>query len=354
MSQLICIDLLSYGDSHLKFNSSVLSALAKNGLNCRFYSEQTHFKKIVHLTGLDIDGKGFKKLYGWSVLREFYLILLILLNRKNRIIFFGSTGLGAMVISILFKIKIAKTNNIMYFCHSELEGVSANWRGIQKRLFGCAVHRLDFFKNAKVAVLSSHIKENLEREYGFNLKCVSHPPSLSETRNLSKIGEIKNIAIVGLIRSDTKDLSTIMEFSKLASKQGIRLYAYGRNKENLDLGAFICDETFSKHYTEDEVEFKLLNVDAILCCHKKGFYKFTASGAAFDWLHYGKIGLFVDHECFDMVTSSSQVTITGGSPQELLDKVVEYNMSEEEFCLENEFHTLETRFCNELMRFVRE
>jgi hypothetical protein len=151
---------------------------------------------------------------------------------------------------------------------------------------------------------------------------VPHPPAkpFNKLKSSTRIA-IKNVAIVGLIRPENKDIDRINQFAALASDRGIRVCAIGRQYGNAGLSKDIVDHTVSHHYSESMVEARLESIDAILCIYMPDRYRLTASGGASDWLSYGKPGLFLRHPCFDSLNDWDIPVVIKGTPTELVEEI---------------------------------
>lgn len=308
LRSFVAVDFLSYGYSHTKFSSAVIRAVS--GQVRQLVGEQTYVDEVCRLSGYELKTHCYQKRRAWRILREFLFMAVMVRNRRQQILILGATGLQALLLAIFLRLRILRGERIRYIIHSELEGLDRSVPGLQKRAFRQAFLRFRLYEACRMAVLSRHVLTSPRlKEFARHLSCVDHPPPTRVGFPDLEHGPdttVRSVAVVGLIRSDTKDLQAINEFARRVDSCGVSVCFLGRTLGTVEIDPIVVNRTTSTHYSEMDLEAQLEDVDAILCIHQADKYSLTASGGADDWLHYGKIGLFVDHPCFSQVRDAEE------------------------------------------------
>jgi len=286
------IDFLSYSSSHVSFNSCVVNNC--DNFDVSIVGECRHVENIISLTNKNIKTIKYKKRTFWKVKRDFLFIKEVFFNGADNhvnIFILGATGTQLLLLSLFLYVFRAKRSDIRLVFHSELEFFDGK-KGINKFCAKIAVKYLNLTKLIPTAVLSRHIKSNMlniSSKYS-DVSVVRHPmPSFNSENFMSNDsranGDLK-LAIIGLLRGDTKDLSLP---SKLREIDGVSVRAFGRKGpfvEKLEL-TNKC-RIVDSHYSDEWLSDCMSSIDSLLLIPKINSYKFTALGTVSDSISLGK------------------------------------------------------------------
>lgn len=295
-----CIDFLSYNSSHVGFNSCILKSI-KNEIY--YVSESKHMKAVAGKLDKPISGRTYKKGRFWKFVRDFYFIKEVFKSSGfDKVIILGATGTQLFLLSLIMKLFKAKREKIRLFYHSELEFLD-NKKGINKLFARFAVKNLKLSNLIKTAVLSEHIKKNLLKvSHSYNcVKVVRHPmPSIKKDFVIKSIEEAREseprykLAVIGLLRGDTKDLKTPIKLRNLKSIDTNFFGRLGPESDEIELSES-C-EVLESHYTDDWLKRCLEGVDFLLLSPLINSYKYTALGTVSDSAEFSLPLVWIEHE----------------------------------------------------------
>lgn len=307
------IDFLSYANSHVKVNSSFLGFLPSSA-DITFLAEKEHSNYVKRNLVKEINFTTFKRDKFWRLKRELIFLFVVVQSlikmklidsKDDRVLILGATGVQIFLLSIIFR-AINKSNRQFHLIlHSELEGFD-NKPGINRKLAKAAFSRFELHKRCLCAVLSDHIKDNLIKispEFEI-VHSVRHPFLVTGEINIRKRNRLEQdlikslkLAVVGLIREDTKDLKLAKEIDKI---QGINVAMYGRASTTLNRDALTNDSNVvSFHYEDSWIEQQLSDTDFLLLVPKPNSYRFTALGTVADSVSYGIPLVWISHDALN-------------------------------------------------------
>lgn len=283
------IDFLSYSSSHVSFNSCVINFCRES--NILLVGEQSHLENVTARVKKNIKTRNYKKCRLWKIKRDwFFFKEVFLVDKEEKTLILGATGTQLLILALFLYIFQSKSSQIKVIFHSELEFFDGR-TGVNKFCAKVAVKYLNLASRIKSAVLSQHIKDNLlcESSAFESVSVVRHPMPMLENSNqginpplLNKHG--RNLAVIGLLRGDTKDLALP---GKIRQISGINVTAFGRRGplyEKLELTekCVLMDD----HYSDSWLSEKLTGIDCLLLIPRSDSYKFTALGSVSDSISF--------------------------------------------------------------------
>jgi hypothetical protein len=241
----------------------------------------------------------------------------------------GATGLQVFILSILEFFFRRKANNWLIVLHSEVEGVDGQ-PGVMKKIAKLALRQLGFPRYSKAVVLGSHILEGLKTKgiKNSNIIAVEHPiperkyPDITYTPKENKV----RVAVVGLLRGDTKDLKIAAE---LAKQHDIDISFIGRKGPGYRSEKGVKEVVTESHYSNEWIEDKLLDVDLLLLCPAQSKYKFTALGSVTDALVYGKPACWIRHSAL-IKYEDAPFVLCAKNITDLIDKIKTLEVGKQE------------------------
>jgi hypothetical protein len=204
-----------------------------------------------------------------------------------------------------------------------VEGVNCP-KGVMKRLAWFSLRVLRFPRYCRGIVLGAHIKRNLDRVRLKNprIHVIEHPLPDVTFPPLLFLGQMPiRVAVVGLLRSDTKDLHLA---SQLAMNSFIRVVFIGRKGFGYTTQPGVDEEITSEHYTNGWMAERLKGIDVLLLCPAREKYGFTALGSVTDAMTYGKPLAWVKHEALESY-EEGPVSIVAANPRELVEELKRFS-----------------------------
>ncbi|MCJ8286907.1 hypothetical protein [Halomonas sp.] len=318
MNTIKIVDLLSFSKSHLSINCFWLESISKK-FNVELVCESEHFRALEEMLGRKFYGKSLKRRRGWRLARELHFFLTMLENRGNVCFVMGATGAQLFTASILEKIFPTSAKKWIFVLHSEVEGVDTP-QGIIKRIAGWAIKYTSFARNFKFIVLGEHILKNLV-SVGIirrNAVFIEHPAPNVFNKEMVSFGKPPyQVAVIGLLRNDTKDLCIAAEAAK---NKELRMSFIGRKGRGFESQAGVAECTVNDHYSNQWMAEKLSDVDALFLCPRREMYKFTALGTVVDSLAYGKPVIWIKHDALKAY-EDAPFSIYGESVDDLVIKM---------------------------------
>ncbi|MBU77402.1 MAG: hypothetical protein CMK63_10445 [Pseudoalteromonadaceae bacterium] len=295
-----CIDLLSYNSSHVGFNSCILKYIKEE---IHYVSESKHMEAISEKLNKPISRKVYKRGRFWKYIRDFYFVSEVFKSGDyDKVIILGATGTQLFLLSLIMKIFKTKREKIRLFYHSELEFLD-NKKGINKLFARFAVKSFKLSNLIKTAVLSEHIKMNMLKmsDAYAGVKVVRHPmPSINKNFVIKRIEKADTdeprykLAVIGLLRGDTKDLNTPIKLRNLKSIDTNFFGRLGPESDEIELSEN-C-KVVKSHYTDDWLKSCLEGVDFLLLSPLINSYKYTALGTVSDSTEFSLPLVWIEHE----------------------------------------------------------
>jgi hypothetical protein len=317
-SHLLVIDLLSYSTSHVAINAFWLKHLLERG-SFRIIGEADHLAALALESNASVATNPFKKGKGWRLWREFLFIWAIVGHGRGPIFVMGATGLQVLGLALMEMWFPSRARRWLVVLHSEVEGVERP-AGIMKAAAGFAIRRLGFPRHMNAVVLGQHIKRNLSVQ-GLDserIHVIEHPLPAFELKALRRInGQRPTIAVVGLLRGDTKDLSVP---TAVAGEPGVLVRMIGRVGPGYVPPSGVLQDVVESHFSTEWLRDRLKDVDVLLLCPAPERYRYTALGSVCDAITYGRCAAWLRHDALSAYERAPFV-ICADSVEELVRRI---------------------------------
>jgi hypothetical protein len=316
------VDLLSHSSSHLAVNCFWMETILER-YAAELYAESEHYKSLESMLEKSILGRKFCRGRLWKLKREMIFFQLVLRSGDAPLMVMGATGMQLLTLSILEKFFPSRAQRWLVVLHSEVEGVEKPI-GVMKYLASLAIKHFGFATNCKAVVLGSHIYNNL-KELGLvsnrNYSFIEHPLPNRTIDEFKNIVQPAKLAIIGLLRADTKNLSMS---ESIASDERVKVYMIGRRGPGYFCPKGVEEYVVENHYTNSWMKQKLEEMDCLLLCPLPSNYRFTALGTVTDALTYSKPMAWVKHDAL-AVYESSPLSISADNIDDLIEKMLEWS-----------------------------
>lgn len=297
MSKFFVCDIYAHSSEHSMFVESFVDYF-EDGHDVSYLLNECHAKyvrsgnKVFKFFLKDYFCKNTKlRLFNREVFKTFRLLLLLpyIMLSNRRLVVLGTSNIQTYLLSFLKYLPMIKVSIVF---HSQPESLlkTANERrkfgGVFIKAFN-TIHGSDLFS---ILVLGEHIKKNLKNLGFFRINSIPHPVPKSSLVDIvptviSK--DIHKVAMVGLIRNDTKNCNKIYDLQLNESAQA---YVIGRAKADFSIIANekVTLKLWDKIYTDEEFVEEIRYIHSFIYFFGESDYKFTASATALDAIIYGK------------------------------------------------------------------
>jgi hypothetical protein len=322
-AEMRVVDLLSYSSSHLAINGFWIEQLRSRG---RFHivAEARHLDALTPGASRGPWSRPVRKGSGWKLWRELRFLAAILSYLDRPVFVMGATGLQVLWLALLERMLPRSARRWLVVLHSEVEGVEST-PGMMKAAAGVAIRRLRFPRRARCVVLGKHIKENL-RSLGVDvdrIHVVEHPlPAIAPRTMRHPRSSVLRIAVVGLLRGDTKDLSIA---AAVARQPGVSVSMIGRAGPGYQPQPGVRQQVLPTHYTTTWMEEALREEDVLLLSPSPRGYRFTALGSIGDAITYGKCAAWLRHDALASY-EGAPFAVCAGSSEELVRRIGEFEV----------------------------
>ncbi|WP_394494204.1 hypothetical protein [Shewanella sp. ENK2] len=209
------------------------------------------------------------RLFNREVVKTLFFILLLpyILFTGRTIVLLGTSNFQSFFFSFLRYIPLIKIRIVF---HSQLESLvkEKNERRRFGNLFINAINRMENSKNIKVLVLGKHIKSKLQLLGYTNVCSIPHPIPRSSFCSENKLPtdipkKTHNIAMVGLIRDDSKNCNSVYD---LEHSESTKVHVIGRAKNDfkIDYSTSISFQLWDRIYTELEFSRAIENIHSFI------------------------------------------------------------------------------------------
>jgi hypothetical protein len=326
---IVAMDLLSYSASHVPINSFWLRSLSRF-FKIEVIVEASHMDEVCRDLKCSFGGRRIKRGKFWRARRELIFLKELFRQRNKNMLIMGATGSQILVLSLFERVFKKGSERWSIVLHSELEGV-VEPSGIMKKCSYLAFNLLGFPKNLKAIVLGEHIIDSLHniKIPSSNIYSIEHPlPHKIETNDFVPDGPIKSLAIIGLLRGDTKDLE---QADRLAKNSNLDIYFIGRRGPSYVKPSVAREKVLETHYSFEWMGKELENIDALYICPRSTKYKFTALGSISDALLFSKPVCWIKHDALKAY-EDAPFSIVGEDEAELLQNLSNYIAPEAIVC----------------------
>ena len=316
--ELLVVDLLSYSESHLAINGFWIKHLCERG-SFRIVGEAEHLTALALEANACIATHPLSRGKGWKLWREFRFIWAIAGHSCGPIFVMGATGLQVLWLALMERWFPSRARQWLLVLHSELEGVERS-AGLMKAAAGFAIRRLGFPRHMNAVVLGQHIKRNLSVHDldSERIHVIEHPVPTGKFRVMRRIDRHRpTIAVVGLLRADTKDLSVA---AAVAQEPGVMVSMIGRAGPGYAPPPGVRQEVIASHFSTGWLLDRLCDIDVLLLCPATGMYRYTALGSVGDAITYGRCAAWLRHEAL-AAYEHAPFAICADSVEELVSRI---------------------------------
>lgn len=322
------IDTFAQGSTHEMVNSSLMIMCANvfEKVTCKVSKSSIQaFNNVIDSdapVNLNFDqiwvirGESRASLVFRYVLSAFQNIRYLFTSPKESVIIFPFNNLFSLR-AINFLNRLLK-RRIIIFCHSEMEGITAELQGVGVLHKILAHLARNFFINPKVqlsdgiyfSVMGDILRQNLSNSISSTKMerfiNVDHPYIFKNASTQPKSKEdLLSIGTVGTLNK-LKGLDTLRSLVKRfppALRKEIRVSVTGRVSGDISGLQSLGIETVPENSALSRAEFdrRVQGLDYILFFYPKNSYKITASGAIYDAILHGRPILALKNDYFNYI-----------------------------------------------------
>ncbi|EOA6616079.1 hypothetical protein ACH7WL_004245 [Vibrio vulnificus] len=298
MSKFFVCDIYAHSSEHSMFVESFIDYFEDIN-DVTYLLNETHSKyvksehKVFKFFFKDeLCKSSIARLFNREVMKSFRLFTLLpyILFSRRKLVVLGTSNIQTYLVSLLKYLPFF-TASIVLHSHPESLVKPPKERRKLGGVFIRAFGKIHNSKKFNILVLGAHIKENLAKLGYDGIFSIPHPvPKSSLVEFICDkytTNSTHHIAMVGLIRNDTKNCN---EIYNLKLDKTVHAHVIGRAKPDFPI---IANDTISfklwDHiYTDEEFIKEIENIHSFIYFFGESDYKFTASATALDAIIYGK------------------------------------------------------------------
>lgn len=298
MSKYFVCDIYSHASEHSMFVESFIDYFNQkddtifllNDKHSLFLAPES--RKIKFPLRDSICNSKLIRLFNREIVKTFSLLFMLpyILLSKRQLVILGTSNIQSFIVSLLNILPFLRVSIVL---HGQVESLVKPIK--DRRRFGGifikAFNKIHKSNRFNILVLGEHIKNNLLMLGYENIYSIPHP--IPKSALAKSVGEQKKsnakheVAIIGLIRNDSKNCNKIYE---LNLDESVSLHVIGRAAPDFKIieGHGVQFKLWNNIFLQSELELAITHIDSFLYFFGENNYKFTASATALDAIIYGK------------------------------------------------------------------